>query len=239
MTQCNPKNYKQGRAAKIAYIVMHFTANNGDTAQGNANYFARTAVGASAHYFVDKSGVVQSVPESDTAYHCGAKQYKHATCRNANSVGVEMCSQIVGGEYVIMPDTVNNAVRLVKSLVGRYHIDRRHILRHYDVTGKNCPAPWVSHPEQFELFLDRVFAAEGEIDMTYNDVQAIVTAEVNKALADRDSMVAQSYGKVSSWAQAAWDKCTAEGLFDGTRPGAPLTREQAAVVLCRMKEGKE
>ena len=37
----------------------------------------------------------------------------------------------------------------------------------------------------------------------------------------------------SEWAKEAWDKATKAGLFDGTMPQAPLTREQAAVLMER------
>ena len=40
---------------------------------------------------------------------------------------------------------------------------------------------------------------------------------------------------VSEWAEEAWDKATKAGLFDGTMPQAPLTREQAAVILDRLE----
>lgn len=40
---------------------------------------------------------------------------------------------------------------------------------------------------------------------------------------------------VSDWAKEAWDKATKAGLFDGTMPQAPLTREQAAVILDRLE----
>ena len=39
---------------------------------------------------------------------------------------------------------------------------------------------------------------------------------------------------VSDWAKEAWDKAVAAGIFDGTRPHAPLTRQEAAVLLDRM-----
>ena len=38
----------------------------------------------------------------------------------------------------------------------------------------------------------------------------------------------------SSWAKADWDKATKAGIFDGTAPLNPLTREQAAAVLVRL-----
>lgn len=39
---------------------------------------------------------------------------------------------------------------------------------------------------------------------------------------------------VSDWAKEAWDKAVAAGIFDGTRPHAPLTRQEAAVLLDRL-----
>ena len=38
----------------------------------------------------------------------------------------------------------------------------------------------------------------------------------------------------SSWAKEAWEKAVALGIFDGTNPQGPLTREQAAVILDRL-----
>lgn len=40
---------------------------------------------------------------------------------------------------------------------------------------------------------------------------------------------------VSEWAEDAWRRATDKGLFDGTMPKAPLTREQAAVILDRLE----
>ena len=73
-----------------------------------------------------------------------------------------------------------------------------------------------------------------EINMTINEVQALVEQSVEKALADRDEAVARSIQTVSTWASNAWEKAAQAGVFDGTRPGGALTREQAAVVLDRL-----
>ena len=99
-------NYNKGRKQPIQYIVVHYTANNGDRAESNGNYFAQPNRNASAHYFVDESNVVQSVKDTDTAWHCGAKSYKHPKCRNDNSIGVEMCSEKdEKGQYYINEQT--------------------------------------------------------------------------------------------------------------------------------------
>ena len=69
---CHSSNYKHGRTSKIKYIVIHFTANNGDTALNNVQYFANNSgISASAHFFVDENNIYTSVPVSDTAWHCG------------------------------------------------------------------------------------------------------------------------------------------------------------------------
>ena len=57
--QANSSNFYSGRGGNsIKYIVMHYTANNGDTAMNNAQFFHNNSVKASAHYFVDENSVV-------------------------------------------------------------------------------------------------------------------------------------------------------------------------------------
>ena len=75
---CNKANFRVGRTQPVRYIVMHYTANNGDTAKNNCDYYHRVGgLQASAHYFVDEHGAMQSVHEGDTAWHCGARAYWH------------------------------------------------------------------------------------------------------------------------------------------------------------------
>jgi N-acetyl-anhydromuramyl-L-alanine amidase AmpD len=151
---CNMANYRAGRTQPVRYIVMHYTANNGDTAKNNCDYYHRVGgLQASAHYFCDEYGAMQSVREGDTAWHCGARAYWHPECRNANSIGIEMCSRKrADGSYYIKPETVANAAALAREIMQRYGIDTEHVLRHYDVTGKRCPMPWVDDPAQWTAF---------------------------------------------------------------------------------------
>lgn len=153
---CNTNNYRAGRTQPVRYIVMHYTANNGDTAKNNCDYYHRVGgLQASAHYFCDEHGAMQSVRECDTAWHCGARAYWHPECRNGNSIGIEMCSRKrADGSYYILPETVANAAALAREIMQRYGIDTDHVLRHYDVTGKRCPMPWVDDPAQWTAFKD-------------------------------------------------------------------------------------
>lgn len=156
--EAHSTNFKKGRIDNIKYIVVHYTANNGDTARNNLGYYNRTAnLKASAHYFVDELEVCQSVKETDTAYHCGATKYKHPECRNANSIGVEICSRkYPDGKYYFLNDAVNNAVELIKKLMEVYQIPLSNVIRHYDVTGKNCPQPFVNSEKEWNEFKEKL-----------------------------------------------------------------------------------
>ena len=134
---CNPGNYG-GTLKNVQYIVCTLTSNQGDTAKNNADYFAREVVKASAHYFVDENEVWNSVPPDRQAWHVGAKRYVHPTCRNSNSIGVEMC--LTGKGYVLRRGTIERAVKLVRELMQKYDVPLNHVLMHHDVTGNTAPA---------------------------------------------------------------------------------------------------
>lgn len=179
---CNLSNFRVGRTQPVRYIVLHYTANNGDTAKNNCDYYHRVGgLQASAHYFVDEHGAMQSVREGDTAWHCGALAYWHPECRNGNSIGIEMCSRKrADGSYYIKPETVANAATLAREIMQRYGIDTDHVLRHYDVTGKRCPMPWVDDPAQWAAFKDMLVPEstttdeEDENDMVrYNTIEEV------------------------------------------------------------------
>ena len=42
--------------------------------------------------------------------------------------------------------------------------------------------------------------------------------------------------EVSAWAKEDWERAVEAGIFDGTMPQAPLTREQAAAIIARMEK---
>ncbi len=135
-------NYKAESQRSVKYIVMHYTGNTKDTAVANAKYFANGSRQASAHFFVDDSNIYQSVGLKNTAWHCGSNTYYHKECRNSNSFGIEMCC--TAGNYKISATTKENAAYLCAYLCKMLGIAAgavsKYVVRHYDVTGKKCPA---------------------------------------------------------------------------------------------------
>ena len=166
-------NYNTGRTQPIKYIVIHYTANDGDTDEGNAKYFSQPNKNASAHYFVDEDSITLSVEEKNTAWHCGAAKYNHKYCRNNNSIGIEMCSKKdKNGKYYINELTIKNTIELTKNLIKKYNISINNVLRHYDVTGKICPEPFVRDEKQWNRFKQLLEEKEMEV-IRYNNIDEI------------------------------------------------------------------
>lgn len=170
--KANSSNFKVGRTKPIEYIVIHYTANNGDTAKNNADYFSRTPnLSASAHYFVDENEIWQSVQDKDTAWHCGGSTYIHKSCRNANSVGIELCSRKdASGKYYFKNEVVERAIALIKDLMKKYNIPATNVIRHYDVTGKICPEPMVYDEKKWTEFLSKLSSPSVKKLETGNDI---------------------------------------------------------------------
>ena len=131
------KNFTKGRKGPVKYIVLHHTATLA-SALDNLEYFASRYVGASAHYFIDLNGdISKSVREQDIAWSVGAKRYVHPSARNSNTINIEMVSK--GTAFT--PNQIKSLKILVHDVAKRHGIKLSNstLLRHHDVTGKNCP----------------------------------------------------------------------------------------------------
>lgn len=150
-------------------IVMHWTATNGATDTNEQAFFDGADGGggrsASAHFFVDKDSAVLIMPLDEVAYHANehacripalqatADYYKGGGA-NLTAIGLEMCVEKDG---TIHPNTVQRSAQIVAELCKTYKLDPlKDIYRHFDITGKNCPAPWVSNPALFTQFKNTV-----------------------------------------------------------------------------------
>ena len=166
-------NYGSKRNTKvIKFLVYHYTANDGDTDENNANYFHNNVVKASAHRFVDDDSVTISVPDNYVAWHCGGGiqgnggHKFHKICTNTNSIGIEMCDTIRNGKIEVTSKTRANAIELGKQLVKKYGIKKDHVIRHYDVTGKLCPLYYVKDEEAWKKFRNEIFE-----ESSHNDIK--------------------------------------------------------------------
>jgi len=152
----NRNNYGNYRNKKdIKFAVVHYTANDGDSDENNAKYFAREIVKASAHYFIDDDSITKSVPDEYIAYHCGANIYYNA-CRNKNSIGFELCDTVKNGISDFTNSELSLACDLISDKMIEYNIPYANLVRHYDVTHKICPKPFVDDYNKWIEFKRKV-----------------------------------------------------------------------------------
>ena len=233
---------------QISYIVIHYFGAVGGSAEQTCSYFKNVNRSASAHYFVDDTGIWQCVEDKNASWHCGdsGRGTFKGQCKNANSIGIEVRPYKVNSSHVSAADTdwyfhdktIDNLVELTKVLMKKYGVDADHVIRHYDVTHKLCPRPYVgddvndyylvSGNKMWAKFKTRLTAEESEgDDMDGKDI----SEKLNAYLAQQPT---------SDYALESSKKAIKSGLFsDGDKDGLVddprgiLTREQLAVVLNR------
>ena len=202
-------------------LVYHYTANFNQGADdiANARYFGRAYehdngrieekgtdrefVYASAHYTVDQDSVQMCIPENEVAYHVGAYSYTalanrlFSTSPNNHTIGIELCVN-AGNDW---DKTCELGIELGADIMIRNNIPIEMVLRHYDITGKNCPAPFVNlnirevDPRWVEFknkLAKRVAEKKAEASKPAVKVayRAILDGKQTMALSDHNSTVA-------------------------------------------------
>ena len=154
----NPYSRPQIPVEQVNYIAIHYTANPGSTAMSNRNYFENLATTqenkVSSHFVVGLDGeVVQCIPTSEMSYATNA--------RNVDTISIECCHPDETGQF--NDETYNSAVKLTAWLCTRFGLNSDQVIRHYDVTGKDCPKYYVENPDAwFQMKSD--IAAQIQMD---------------------------------------------------------------------------
>lgn len=142
----------------ISYIVIHYTAGISSkigNAKANAAWFGNPSAQASADFVVDDAQIVQVNGDIRNRYcwAVGGSKYNtkggrlYGVAKNKNCISIEICSNNKVGKitypndpnYYFTEAAVNNAISLTQYLMKEYGINADHVIRHYDVNGKQCP----------------------------------------------------------------------------------------------------
>lgn len=231
----NPQNYGGYRDTKNLYLIFHYTANDGDHDEGNANYYKNNVVKASAHYFTDDDSITRSVPDNRIAWAVGGKKWAdcnqtgggtmYGKITNTNSISIEMCDTNKDGKLMATNATLDNAIKLGKALMEEYNIPIERVYRHFDVTGKHCPAYFMDN-QAWQKFKNRLANKEDD-DMDVKRFTELFR-EMRKELQDNDS---------SAYSEKARQWAVETGLIEGGGKSYMwedmLTREQLVTVLYR------
>ena len=147
----NPYSRPGTKREEILDIVVHYVANPGTTAEQNRGYFASLAnqkggnkTSASSHYIIGLDGeILQLIPLDEVAY----ANYP----RNKDTVSIECCHPDSTGEFT--EATKESLIRLTAWLCQELYLTEKNVIRHYDITGKNCPKYYVEDEAGWEEIL--------------------------------------------------------------------------------------
>ena len=142
-----PNSYSrpQIELKEVNAIVIHYTANPGSTAQENRDYFEGLrdshVTKASAHFIVGLKGeVIQLIPTREMAYANNP--------RNHDTISIECCHPDDTGKF--SDRTYASVVKLTAWLCRAKGLSPDEVIRHYDVSGKDCPKYYVEHEDAWE-----------------------------------------------------------------------------------------
>ena len=250
--QSSSANYYTYSSRVVKFIVIHYTGNKKDTAKNNATFFHNGARKSSANYFMDEAECYQSVALNNAAWAVGGTSvYKHADCRNKNSISIEMCCS---GNSIVSEKTINNTAYLCAELCKYIGITADtvdiFVLRHYDVWDKQCPAQWATENSAgWMTFKEKVKAIlrneEGLTMEQYNELKNLIEKQaaeiadlknINKQLVNvvQTTMVYDfNDDNMPSWARPAVQAAMDCGAVQGDEQGRLGLSYKDLRAICR------
>lgn len=135
-------------------VVIHYVGNPGTSAQANRNWYANPESQVSSHFLVGLEGeIIQCVPLDEKS--------SASNWRNDDTISIEVCHPDETGKF---GDASYDAlVELTAWLLDGSGLDESHVIRHYDITGKNCPKYFVEHEDAWQRFLKDVETERGGV----------------------------------------------------------------------------
>ncbi|MGA4501439.1 N-acetylmuramoyl-L-alanine amidase [Bacillus bombysepticus] len=114
-------------------ITFHNTYNDAP-AINERNNVANNSTGTSFHIAVDDKEAIQLIPFNRNAWHAGDGANGRG---NRNSIGVEICYSMSGGERYRKAEL--NAVEVIAQLMIQFDIPISKVKTHQERNGKYCP----------------------------------------------------------------------------------------------------
>ena len=74
--------------------------------------------------------------------------------------------------------TIENVLELTYTLMNKYNIPKENVLRHYDVTNKVCPEPFVRNIDDWNFFKSQLTTTKSEKENSVDKTVETVAKEV-------------------------------------------------------------
>lgn len=146
----NPYSRPGTKLASVNGIVIHYVGNPGTTAQQNRDYFqglknqsGSNTTSVSSHFVIGLDGeIVQCIPVDEKAFA--------SNHRNSDTIAIECCHPEADGQFT--EETYESLVKLTAWLCEELDLTTKEVIRHYDVTGKECPKSFVEDEDAWKQF---------------------------------------------------------------------------------------
>ena len=129
---------------EVKKIAVHYVGNPNTSALANRNYFENCKEGGryvSSHYIVGLKGeVIQCIPLDEWSY-CTNQA-------NGYSISIECCHPKSDG--IFNDSTYVSLCELCAMLLKKFNLTTNDLIRHYQITGKQCPIHWCPTKYQSE-----------------------------------------------------------------------------------------
>ncbi len=135
------------KLVEINNIVIHYTGNPASTAQNNRDYFNKINTDVCSHFVIGLDGeVIQCVPLDEKS--------AASNNRNLDTISIEVCHPDDSGKF--NDATYQSLVKLTAWLCDNSGLKAKDVIRHYDITGKECPKYFVDNEAAWTQFLEDV-----------------------------------------------------------------------------------
>ena len=230
------------------YIAIHYLGVVGQNNKVEAG-------GYGAHYYIYWDGTIYQAAKHDAIlWQVGTAGYytqKHPEARNSNTIGIELCVKCDGNAsnpsdpyWYFTEETQEACVQLVKKLMQDLGIPASHVLRHYDIVNKHCPAPYVNNNKYktswtWEEFKARISGSSGggstggtgqmyrirkswadagsQIGAYENLDNAKAACKAGYTVYDKDGKAV--YSKAETWKATGTATCGGNGVYVRSGPG--------------------
>ncbi|SDB12070.1 N-acetylmuramoyl-L-alanine amidase [Pseudobutyrivibrio sp. YE44] len=124
-------------------IVVHYVGNPDTTAQQNRDYYNHEDSDVCSHFVIGMDGeIIQCVPLIERS--------SASNDRNHDTISIEVCHPDESGKFT--DASYASLIKLVDWLLDEFYMEPDDVIRHYDVTGKECPIYYVRNPEAWDQF---------------------------------------------------------------------------------------
>ena len=241
--------YKAGRTMAVKGIMVHSTgANNPNLRRyvqpddgllgqnNNGNHWNRSGLSVCVHAFIGKLkdgsiATYQTLPWNMRGWHAGGSA-------NNSYIGFEICEDGLEDRSYFM-SVYKEAVELCAYLCKEYGLTEKNIICHSEGCKLGIASNHADVMHWFPKFGKSMDDFRGDVKKELEGSEEEMTQEQFNQMFEN---AMRTYNQkmesmpVSDWAKESWEKQVAAGIFDGTKPWAPMTREQAATVIARLQK---